>query len=187
MKLQRRNALATQRRRGPTRGSFALTATALAAAAVVVLVGAVGVAQASPPTAVAGTLSQTAITSFALQVAGPNTIIEQTAQGTVSGSLSGSEEDSLRVETRSDGRFSAQAWITCQCTVGSKQGVLELRWVVSGGRGGPDTLTYRGSAVITGGTGELSGLSGVFEVEGTVDLTTGLSTATYAGQIHSHP
>jgi hypothetical protein len=132
-------------------------------------------------------LSQTAITSFELRVVGPNTIIEQTAQGSVSGTLSGSEEDSLRVVMRPNGDFAAQAWITCQCTVGGNEGVLELKWVVTGGLAGPHTLSYQGSAVITGGTGELSGLSGVFEVEGTVDLTTGLSTATYSGQIHSRP
>jgi hypothetical protein len=157
------------------------------AAAIALTVGAAGVAQASAPAPAAGTLSQTAITSFELRLVGPNTIIEQTAQGSVSGTLSGNIEDRLMVVMRPDGQFTAQAWITCQCTVGGDQGVLELRWVDTGGQAGPDTLSFQGSAAITGANGELSGLSGVFEVEGTVDLTTGLATATYSGQIHSQP
>jgi hypothetical protein len=71
--------------------------------------------------------------------------------------------------------------------VAGKAGVLELVVVDTGEPVSPTTAVFEGSAVITGGTGELSGLHGVFEVEGTVDLLTGLSTFTLSGQIHFDP
>jgi hypothetical protein len=43
---------------------------------------------------------------------------------------------------------------------------------------------FSGRAVITGGTGELSGLRGVLQIEGTVDLVTGLSEYDYVGWVH---
>jgi hypothetical protein len=157
-----------------------------AAAAVALLVGAVGVAQASPPTAASATFTQTAITGLTIGFAGPNTILEATSEGSVSGTLSGSWEDSIRVVFHPNGRFTAQNTITCECTVAGSEGVLELLVVDTGEEVSQETSIFEGSAVITGGTGELSGLRGVFRVEGTVDLLTGLSTYTLSGRIHFH-
>jgi hypothetical protein len=154
---------------------------------ILLLVGAVGVAQASPPTAASATFTQTANTGLTVGFAGPNTIVEATNQGSVSGTLNGSFEDSVRVVIHPNGLFTAQDRITCECTVAGKAGVLELVVVDTGEPVSPTTAVFEGSAVITGGTGELSGLHGVFEVEGTVDLLTGLSTFTLSGQIHFDP
>jgi hypothetical protein len=40
----------------------------------------------------------------------------------------------------------------------------------------PTLASYAGRAVIMSGTGELSGLRGVLEIEGTIDLVSGLAT-----------
>jgi hypothetical protein len=149
-------------------------------------------AESPPPAAVmaaahipaSGTFTQTGITGMEVRSAGPNTIIEQTSTGSVVGTLSGSYEDELRVVIHPNGSFNAQFTITCQCTVEGKAGTLEL---VASDRGQmvSETLaTFKGRAVITGGSGELSDIRGVLEIEGTVDLATGLSTYTYSGRIH---
>lgn len=158
----------------------------VSAAVVLSLVATVGLAQASPPAAASGTLTQEAITGFDLRFAGPNVIIEQTSVGSISGTLTGSYEDSFTVVIHPNGGFNAHGTLTCACTVGGQSGVLELALtntgeIVSG------VPTFEGRLVITRGTAELSGVRGVLEFEGTVDLQTGLSTSTYSGGIHSHP
>jgi hypothetical protein len=155
------------------------------AAVGLLLVGAVG-AQASPPTTASGTITQEAITGFDLRFAGPNVILEQTTVGTISGTLTGSFEDRFRAVIHPNGRFNAQGTFTCQCTVDGKSGVLEFV-LTNSGEELNGTPTFDGRFVITGGSGELSGLRGVLEFAGSVDLQTGLSTSTYSGQIHSHP
>ena len=154
---------------------------------ILLLVGAVGIAEASPPIAASATFTQTATTDSAVGFAGPNTIIEATNEGSVSGTLNGSFVDDIRVVIHPDGLFTAQGKITCQCVVAGKEGVLELRVVDTGEPVNPTTSIFVGSAVITGATGELVGLHGVMQVEGTVDLVTGLSTYTLSGQIHFDP
>jgi hypothetical protein len=154
---------------------------------IMLLAGAVGVAQASPPMAASGNFTQTEITSLEVRVAGPNTIIELTSEGLVGGNLSGSYKDSLKVVIHPNGLFTAHNRITCECTVEGKEGVLELVVVDTGEPVSPTTAIFKGTAVIKGATGELSGLRGVFQVEGTVDLLTGLSTYTLSGQIHFDP
>jgi hypothetical protein len=152
---------------------------------VLLLACAVRIAQASsPPTAASATFTQTAITGFEIRFAGPNVIIEQTTVGSVSGTLNGSFEDSIRVVIHPNGLFTAQGRTTCECTVAGNEGVLELLVVDTGEPVSPTNAIFEGTAVITGGTSGLSGLRGVFKVEGTVDLVTGLSTFTLSGQIH---
>lgn len=154
--------------------------------ALVLLIGAVGVAMASPPTAASGTGAQTAITSFDLRMAGPNIIIEQTSTGTLNGTLTGTTEDSFTAVIHPNGSFNGHGTVTCECTVDGKSGVLELASTNTGEQ--IDSVpTFAGRFVIKGGTGELSGLQGVLEFEGTVDLETGLNTLAYSGEIHSHP
>jgi len=151
------------------------------------MAGVVGIAQASPPTDASATFTQTEITDLEISFAGPNVILEQTHVGTVSGTLSGSCEESIRVVIHPNGRFNAQGTNTCDFTVEGKSGVVELVIVTTGQIVSPDTAIFAGNAVITGGTGELSGLRGVFTLEGIVDIPSGLSTVTYSGQIHFHP
>jgi hypothetical protein len=151
------------------------------------MVSGVDTVQASPSTAASGTSTQTEITSFEVRSAGPNVIFEQTTVGSLSGALTGSFEDSYRIVIHPNGSFNAQGTITCDCTVEGKSGVLELKLVDSGEMVSPDTAIFAGTAVITGGTGELVDLRGVFAVEGTVDIQSGLATFTYSGQIHFHP
>jgi hypothetical protein len=154
---------------------------------ILLLAGVVGIAQASPPTAASGASTQTQVTGFEIRSAGPNLIFEQTTMGSLSGTLTGDFDDSYRVVIHPNGRFNAQGTITCQCAVEGKSGVLELRLVDSGEIVSPDTAIFAGTAVITGGTGELSDLRGVFAVDGIVDVPSGLATFTYSGQIHFHP
>lgn len=157
------------------------------AAAVVLLLGAVGVAGASPPTAASATFTQTAQTGFDIRFAGPNVIVEATTEGSVSGTLRGRFEDDIKLVIHPNGLFTAHNRITCECTVAGNEGVLELVVVDTGEEVSPTTAIFAGSAAITGGTGGLAGLRGVFEVEGTVNLVTGLSIFTLSGQIHFHP
>jgi hypothetical protein len=157
------------------------------AAVAVLLVAAVGVAHASPPTAASGNYTQTAHTGFAIGFAGPNVIIEASTVGTVSGTLTGTFEDSVRVVIHPNGRFTAQGTMSCECTVAGKSGVLEFVVVDAGEEVSPDISVFFGHAVITRGSGELSGLRGVLEIAGTVDRSTGLSTIDYSGRIHFHP
>lgn len=144
-------------------------------------------AQGAPHTAATGTYAQTAITGLDVRLAGPNTIIEQTALGSMAGTLSGSFEDEVRVVIHPDGRFNAQFTITCECTVDGKQGVLELSATDTGELVSPNLGTFAGRAVIRGGTGDLSGMRGVLEIQGTVDVGSGLSTTSYSGSIHFRP
>lgn len=144
-------------------------------------------AQGSPHTAAAGTYAQTAITSFDVRSAGPNTIIESTQLGSMAGTLSGPFEDEIRVVIHPDGRFNAQFTITCECTVDGKQGVLEFTATDTGELVTPNLGVFAGRAVIKGGTGELSALRGVLEIQGMVDVGSGLSTTTYSGNIRFKP
>ena len=140
-------------------------------------------AHAPPHTSAAGTFTQTTIHTLDVRVAGRNTILEQTSGGSIDGTLEGLFEDRLEVVIHPNGTFTAHFTITCECTVGGRQGTLEL---VAGDRGallGPDLAAFAGRAVINGGAGELSGLTGVLRIEGTVDVPSGLSTSTYSGWV----
>ena len=147
----------------------------------------VGASQKNAPvsTPADGTITQTEITSLDVQTAGPNTILKQSSRGVFSGTLSGSFEDDLRVVIHPNGTFTTKFTMVCECTVGGKQGVLTIEAADNGELVSPDEAVFSGRAVITGGTGELAALRGVFEIEGTVDLASGLSTYTYAGRVHS--
>jgi hypothetical protein len=143
--------------------------------------------QASLHVPASGIFTQSAITGLDVQPAGPNTIVEQTSEGTISGTLTGPYQDDVKVVIHPNGRFNAHFTITCQCTVDGRQGVLELVANDTGELVSPDVAVFAGRAVITGGTGELAGLRGVLEIEGVVDVPTGLSTYTYSGHIHFQP
>jgi hypothetical protein len=122
-----------------------------------------------------------------VETAGPNTVIHQTAVGAITGTLAGTFTDKLKVVIHPSGKFNAHFTITCVCTVDGKQGVLEI---VAGDTGellSPTLAAFAGRAVIKGGTGALSGLRGVLQIEGTVNVTTGRATYGYTGNIHLEP
>ena len=167
-------------------GTKTRRALATVGAVALVVVAAAGVALGSPPAAASGTVTQEAITGFELRLAGPNIVIEQSTTGSVSGTLTGTYEDSFTVVIHPDGRFNAHGTLTCQCTVEGAQGVLELV-VTNTGEEINGVPTFEGRFVIKGGTGDLSGLSGLLDLVGTVDVPSGLSTITYSGRVHSHP
>lgn len=170
------------------RRSFRNRSAVVAAGAVVaLLVGAVGMAMASPPTPASGTLTQTAVTGFQIQFGGSNVIIEQTTVGVMNGTLSGTVEDSVRVVIHSNGTFTAHGTTVCQCSLEGKEGIVRFTVTDSGEQIAPDTSVFSGRAAISSATGELSGLSGLLDVEGSVDIPSGLSTISYSGLIHFHP
>ena len=141
-------------------------------------------AHAVPHTDAVGTFTQTAITSLEVSQAGPNTFLEQTSMGLVAGTLSGSYTDDLNVTIHPNGRFNAHFTIRCECTIDGRHGTVEF---VASDRGelvSPTLAAFAGRATITGGTGELSAVRGVLEIEGTIDLATGLATYAYSGRIH---
>ena len=150
------------------------------------LVGVAGVAQASPPTAASGTFTQDALTGFEIRFAGPNVMFTQSTAGTFSGSVSGTYEDDFTVVIHPNGKFTAHGTLTCDCTVDGRHGVLEFA-LTDIGEEIDGVATFAGRMVITGGTGELSDLRGVLEIEGTVDPSSGLSTINYSGELHFHP
>lgn len=137
-----------------------------------------------PHSAASGVFTQTGINSLDVQSAGPNTIIEQTSEGSVIGTLSGSYEDAIRLVIHPNGKFNARFTIICDCTVDGKQGYLYLVATDKGQLISDTQAIFSGRAVITGGTGELSGLRGVLHIEGTVDVVTGLSEYDYVGWVH---
>ena len=141
----------------------------------------------APHIAAGGTFTQTEVTSLDVRTAGPNTILDQTSRGVITGTLDGDFEDRLKVTIHPNGRFNAHFTITCECTVAGREGILESVAGDTGELVTPDLATFAGRAVINGGTGGLSGLRGVLGIEGEVDVPTGLSTYTYSGTIHFAP
>lgn len=141
-------------------------------------------AHAAAHTAASGIFTQTGITSLDVRQAGPNTILKQTSTGSVSGTLSGSYTDDLRVVIHPNGRFNAQFAIRCDCTVAGEEGILELVASDTGELVSPTLASFAGRATITGGTNALADLRGVLEIDGTIDLLSGLSEYTYSGRIH---
>lgn len=144
-------------------------------------------ASASVMTAASGTFTQTAITSLNAGAGGPNTILDQTAVGTITGTLTGHFEDNLKVVIHPNGRFNAHFTIRCVCTVDGKVGVIDMVAGDTGELVSPTLAVFAGRAVIKGATGALAGLRGVLRIEGTVDVTTGLATYSYVGDIHFAP
>ena len=147
----------------------------------------VGNAATSVKAAASGSFNQTAITSLDVRTAGGNTILNQTSVGALTGTLTGHFEDDLKVVIHPNGKFTASFTITCTCTVDGKFGVLEIVAGDTGELVSPTLAAFAGRAVIKGGTGDLSRLRGVLRIEGTVDVTTGLATYGYTGDIHFEP
>lgn len=133
---------------------------------------------------VAGFFEQTAITSLVPQQAGGNTKISQESVGLVTGTLTGTYVDDLKVTIHSNGTFNAHFNITCQCSLGGQQGVVEFVASDRGQMTGPTTAEFAGKATIIDASGGLAGLRGVLRIEGHVDLTTGLAKYSYAGTLH---
>lgn len=163
------------------------TAAVVVGTVIALLLSTVGTALATAPMPAAGTLTQTEVTGFELRVAGSNVIIEQTTRGVMSGTLSGTVEDTVRVIIHSDGTFEASGTTICACFLDGNQGQVELAITDTGEQTSPNTSRFTGRAAITRATGDLSGLAGRLDIEGTVDLATGLSTIGYSGEIHPHP
>ena len=135
-------------------------------------------------TAASGTFTQTGITSLEVRpTPGGSVILDQTSEGTVSGTISGTYEDSLIVVIRPNGTFSASFSLEVDGTVDGIQGTLTLQAADVGQLTGPTTATFSGVAAITGASGGLAGMTGVLEIEGTVDLVSGLSTYAYEGTL----
>jgi hypothetical protein len=162
-----------------------LGAVATAAVVALSIAGAAGT-QVSPPMAASGTVIQTALISEEVRLAGQNVIFETKHSGVSTGTLSGTVVMSFTVVLHSNGSFIAHGTTTCMCSVDGKEGLL-VTVVTDTGEFVNGTPTYSGREVIVGGTGELSGLRGVLQIEGTVDLTTGFSTTNYSGEIQFHP
>lgn len=137
--------------------------------------------------AASGTFAQTAVTSIDVRSAGPNTVIEQTSEGTLTGTLAGTFDDDVKVVIHPNGSFTANFTITCVCTVDGKQGVVRMVATDRGQRISPDVASFSGRVVITGASGALTGLGGVLKIEGTVDVPTGLATYDYDGTIRFTP
>jgi hypothetical protein len=134
-----------------------------------------------------GDFTQTGITDIEVRSAGPNTIIQQTSTGVLTGTLSGDFEDDLKVVIHPNGRFTTHFTITCVCTVNGRQGVIEMVADDTGELISPTVASFAGRAVITDATGELSGLRGNVAINGSVDLPSGLSTYSYTGRIQFRP
>jgi hypothetical protein len=151
--------------------------------ALTLLIGATGIAGASPPASADGTITQTELLSIDVSFAGPNVIIEQTVSETLSGTLTGTAVEDIRAVLHPNGKLTATGTGTCECTVeGIGSGVLEWTAATTG-----EVPFFEGRIVITGGTGDLSGVSGVLEFAGIVDVATSLSMSQYSGGVHAHP
>ena len=147
----------------------------------------VGNAAAVVKTAASGVFNQTAITSLDVQTAGGNTILDQTSVGTISGTMTGHFADKIKVVIHPNGKFNASFTITCSCTVNGKFGVVEFVGNDTGELLSPTLAAFAGRLVINGANGDLTGLHGVLQIEGTVNVTTGLATYSYTGDIFFAP
>ena len=152
-------------------------------AVICLALGLVGVAHGSQPTSASGTYMVTEITSFMPRTVGNKTVIDQTASGAFSGTLAGPFEDEVTIDIHPNGLVKARGTMTCSCTVAGKSGSLEFVHVTAGEF---DEQTFEGRAIIRRATGDLSGLRGVLEIQGTLDENN-MATVTYMGWVHSHP
>jgi len=134
-------------------------------------------------TAATGEFAQTSISTLDVTPAGSNTIIRQTSEGVITGTIQGTFQDDLHVVIRKSGAFSTSFKITCQCEIGGQSGTLEFTATDVGEMVSPSTAVFSGRAVITGATDALAGTRGHLLIDGTVDLATGLSTYQYDGSI----
>jgi hypothetical protein len=71
--------------------------------------------------------------------------------------------------------------------VAGNTGVLDIQAEDDGELVSPTLARFAGRAVITRGSGDLSGLRGLLDIEGTVDVATGLATYAYSGRIRFLP
>lgn len=133
--------------------------------------------------AATGVFTQTSITSLETSAAGPNTIISQRSEGSVSGTISGTYEDELRVVIHPNGNFNTHFTIWCSCEVDGVVGEIELVATDAGRLTGPTTAEFAGKAIVVNASGGLTGLRGVLDIEGSVDLVSGLSTYDYSGTL----
>ncbi len=133
--------------------------------------------------AVAGTFAQTGITSLDYRPVGDTTIIEQTSVGSISGTMNGGYSDEIRVVVAPNGSFTAEFTITAECSVNGRSGVVVLQATDVGEVVSPDLATFAGQAAIVDASGELSGLRGVLEIEGTIEFPSGLATYDYSGDL----
>ena len=137
--------------------------------------------------AVSGTFTQTEITFIDVRSAGPNTVIDQTSRGDITGTIVGPYEDDLSVVVHPNGSFTAEFTITTTCTVDGYAGTLEFRARDQGTVVAPGVGGFSGTATIVAGSGDLASLRGALDIEGTVDLATGLSSYTYDGTLQWTP
>ena len=137
----------------------------------------------SAGTPVSGDFVQTGVTGYSERAAGRNTIINQTSIGVMTGSMTGSFEDELRVIIHPNGTFTTQGSLTCQCVVDGKEGWLTFVIADRGEITGPESAAFSGRAVIRAAGGELSGMRGVLDIEGVVNTGNGLSTYAYSGAL----
>ena len=133
--------------------------------------------------AAAGEFTQTSIMSLEVSAAGPNTIIDQTSEGVITGTIQGTFEDDLHVVIRENGTFNTTFKIICQCEIGGQSGTLEFSATDTGEMTSPTGASFSGRAVISKATGDLAGTTGMLEIGGTVDLASGLSTYAYSGTV----
>ncbi|HMB94352.1 MAG TPA: hypothetical protein VKP65_26120 [Rhodothermales bacterium] len=145
------------------------------------------IAKAATSNTASGTVIQTEITSLNVRLAGPNTMLKQSSRGVLDGTLTGSFEDELSVSIHPNGTFTTKFTLTCACMVDGKEGIVTITAADRGELVSPNLASFSGHATIKESTGELSGLRGVFDIEGTVDVPSGLSNYTYSGQIHFPP
>lgn len=140
-------------------------------------------AMAPAPLAASGTFTQTGINGINVTTAGPNTIIEQTSTGLLSGTLDGTFQDELRVVIHPNGHFNTRFTAVCECTVDGRQGTIEMVLQDDGQLTSPDVAAFSGTGTITDATGDLEGLHGVLTIDGTIDIPSGLATYAYSGTI----
>ena len=131
----------------------------------------------------AGTFTQTGITTLDVRMIGGVTILEQTSFGVVDGTLDGTFEDSLHVVIFPNGTFASSFRLMLDCELDGATGQVTMKAADIGRLVDPTTGEFAGVAGILEAAGDLAGLGGAFRIQGTVDLTTGLSTYSYEGTL----
>ncbi len=147
----------------------------VAQAATVLLLMAVAMARAEPPTLASGTLAPGGPpTVTGIWTADGNTIITQRIPLILTGTFAGTAILDERVVLHADGLSTFEAWQTFTGTVNGRPGTVVLRIVGSG-----DATSLQGQFIVIRGTEELAALHG----QGTFTLSAQTSSGIYTGQI----
>lgn len=163
-------------------GRIAMMVAAASALVAVPLVGsAVGTNSASPAAESAtATMTVEEITSRTPTEVGSIVVVEMTTAGQFTGDFIGTFEDEFTGIEHPSGVVTAHGTITCECTYQGQSGTVTfMQW----SHGNTDNFGFAGRALVIDATDDLTGLTGWFQLAGTLDPATRHATVEFSGRV----